>query len=196
MSAVLEETQSKLITAEELFSMPNTKFGCELVRGKLIRYMPAGNLHGIIALKIGRIIGNFVDEHNLGVVVAAETGFRISKNPDTVRAPDSAFIGNEKLAKHGISEKFFPDAPDLAVEVVSPGDKKKDIEEKVQDYLSAGVKLIWTIYPQKQIVVVHRQSKVVSILFENDELEGEDVLPNFRYSLEKLFANLPEIKKD
>lgn len=196
MSAVLERTQTGLVTADELFTMPDTKHGCELVRGKIIKYMPAGNLHGIIALKIGRIVGNFVEENNLGVVVAAETGFIISRNPDTVRAPDAAFIGNEKLAEYGIMEGFFPDAPDLAIEVVSPNDKKRDIEDKVQDYLAAKVKLIWTIYPQKQIVVVHRQSKVVSILFETDELEGEEVLPNFKFPLEKLFRNLPNIKQN
>jgi len=196
MSAILEQTRTGLMTADELLMMPNSRWGYELVRGKLKKYMPAGNLHGIIALKIGRIIGNFVEENNLGVVVAAETGFLISHNPDTVRAPDSAFIGKEKLAKHGITEKFFPDAPDLAIEVVSPNDRKKDIEDKVQDYLAADVKLIWIIYPQKQFVVVHRQSKVVSILFETDELEGEEVLPNFRLPLEKLFGNLPVIKEN
>ncbi len=196
MSAILEQTRTGLMTADELLMMPNSRWGYELVRGKLKKYMPAGNLHGIIALKIGRIIGNFVEENNLGVVVAAETGFLISHNPDTVRAPDSAFIGKEKLAKHGITEKFFPDAPDLAVEVVSPNDRKKDIEDKVQDYLAAGVNLIWIIYPQKQFVVVHRQSKIVSILFETDEIEGEEVLPNFRLPLEKLFGNLPVIKEN
>ncbi|HEV8157654.1 MAG TPA: Uma2 family endonuclease, partial [Pyrinomonadaceae bacterium] len=180
MSAILEQTRTGLMTADELLMMQNSRWGYELVRGKLKKYMPAGNLHGIIALKIGRIVGNFVEENNLGVVVAAETGFLISHNPDTVRAPDSAFIGKEKLAKYGITEKFFPDAPDLAVEVVSPNDRKKDIEDKVQDYLAAGVNLIWIIYPQKQFVAVHRQSKIVSILFETDELEGEEVLPDFR----------------
>jgi len=196
MSAILEQTRTGLMTADELLMMQNSRWGYELVRGKLKKYMPAGNLHGIIALKIGRIVGNFVEENNLGVVVAAETGFLISHNPDTVRAPDSAFIGKEKLAKYGITEKFFPDAPDLAVEVVSPNDRKKDIEDKVQDYLTAGVNLIWIIYPQKQFVVVHRQSKIVSILFETDELEGEEVLPNFRLPLEKLFGNLPVIKEN
>ena len=196
MSAILEQTRTGLMTADELLMMPNSRWGYELVRGKLKKYMPAGNLHGIIALKIGRIIGNFVEENNLGVVVAAETGFLISHNPDTVRAPDSAFIGKEKLAKYGITEKFFPDAPDLAVEVVSPNDRKKDIEDKVQDYLAAGVNLIWIIYLQKQFVVVHRQSKIVSILFETDEIEGEEVLPNFRLPLEKLFGNLPVIKEN
>ncbi len=196
MSAVLESTQTKLVTADELFTMPDTERGCELVRGKIIKYMPAGNLHGIIALKIGRIVGNFVEDNDLGVVIAAETGFLISRNPDTVRAPDAAFISNEKLAEYGITEKFFPDAPDLAIEVVSPNDKKREIEDKVQDYLAAKVKLVWIIYPQKQIVAVHRQSKVVSILFETDELEGEEILPNFKFPLEKLFKNLPNTKQN
>lgn len=195
MSAVLEQTQTGLMTADELLMMPDSRWGYELVRGKLKKYMPAGNLHGIIALKIGRILGNFAEDNDLGVVVAAETGFKIFQNPDTVRAPDSAFISKEKLARYGVTEKFFPAAPDLAVEVVSPSDKKKDIEDKIEDYLTAGVKLIWVIYPQKQFVVVHRQSKVVSILFENDELEGEDVVPGFSLPLEKLFVNLPEVKE-
>jgi len=195
MSAVLENPITELMTADELLMMPNSRWGYELVRGKLKKYMPAGNLHGFIASRVGRIIGNFVDEHNLGAVFAAETGFYIFQNPDTVRAPDSAFVGNEKLAKYGISKGYFPDAPDLAVEVVSPNDKKKDVEDKIQDYLKAGVKLIWIIYPQKQFVAVYRQSKIVSILFETDELEGEDVIPNFRLPLEKVFVNLPQIEE-
>lgn len=195
MSAVLENLQAKLMTADELLMMPNSRCGYELVRGKLRKYMPSGNIHGIIALRIGRIIGNFVDENDLGIAVAAETGFIISHNPDTVRAPDAAFIGKEKLAKYGITEKFFPDAPDLAVEVVSPNDRKKDIEEKTRDYLAAGVKLIWIVYPQNKIVAVHRQDNITDILRQTDELDGEDVLPDFRYPLEKIFGNLPQIKE-
>ena len=195
MSAVLEETQNRLMTADELFMMPNTERGCELVRGKLIKYMPTGMIHGIITTQIGQALSNFVRANNLGIVLAAETGFYIFQTPDTVRAPNSSFIGNEKIAKHGITEKYFPDAPDLAVEVVSPGDRKKDFEEKVKDYLSAGVQLVWIIYPQNRIVAVYRQNNIVSILREDDEFDGESVLPNFRFALSELFDNLPEIKK-
>ncbi len=195
MSAVLEETQSRLMTADKLFTMPNTKYGCELVRGKLIEYMPTGVLHGIVAPQIGQALSNFVKANKLGVVLAAETGFYIFQTPDTVRAPDSAFIGNEKLAKHGITEKFSPDAPDLAVEVVSPSDRKKDIEEKIKDYLSAGVQIVWIVYPQNRIAAVYRQNNIVSILREDDEFDGEGVLPNFRFALAELFNNLPEIKR-
>lgn len=183
------------MTADELLAMPDSRWGYELVRGKLKKYMPAGNLHGYIASKIGAFLTIFVEENKLGAVFAAETGFTIFNNPDTVRAPDSAFVSNEKLAKHGISRSFFPDAPDLAVEVVSPNDRKKDIEEKVQDYLTAGVKLIWIFYPQKQIVAVYRQNGNASVLFETDTLDGEDVIPNFRLPLEKIFGNLPQIKE-
>jgi Uma2 family endonuclease len=195
MSAVLEETQTKLITADELLLMPNTKYGCELVRGKIVRYMPTGISHGIVAAKVVRSLGSFVNENKLGIVLAAETGFYIFQTPDTVRAPDAAFIGNEKLAKYGITEKFFPDAPDLAVEVVSPSDRKKEIEDKIKDYLTAGVSIIWVIYPQNRIVAVYRQSNLVSILRDDDELDGENVLPDFRLSLSELFADLPEIKR-
>lgn len=196
MSAVLDETTTKLITAEELLLMPNTKYGCELVRGKLIRYMPTGVIHGIISVRIGGILSSFVREKKLGIVLGAETGFYIFQTPDTVRAPDSSFVGNEKLAKHGITEKFFPDAPDLAVEVVSPSDKKKDIEDKINDYLTAGVSIVWVIYPKNKIVAVYRQNNLVSILRDEDELDGENVLPDFRLSLTELFGDLPEAKKD
>jgi Uma2 family endonuclease len=192
MSAVLNlENKAKLMTADELLVMPNTRFGYELIRGKLKEYMPTGMLHGIIATKIGSHLSFFVEENDLGVVLAAETGFNIFQNPDTVRAPDSAFVSKEKLKKYGFTEKFFPAAPDLAVEVVSPSDRKKDIESKVRDYLEAKVKLVWIIYPKNKVVAVYRQNNIVSILRESDTLEGEDVLPNFQLSLEKLFANLP-----
>lgn len=193
MSAVLDvENKAKLITADELLVMPNTRFGFELVCGELKEYMPTGMLHGIIATRIGTQLSFFVSENNLGVVLAAETGFNIFQNPDTVRAPDSAFIGKEKLKKYGLTEKFFPAAPDLAVEVVSPNDRKKDIESKIKDYLSAGVELIWVIYPKNKVVAVYRQNNLVSILRETDTLEGEEILPNFQLSLEKLFADLPK----
>ncbi len=192
MSSVLDLKEQKRLTADELLVMPNTRFGYELVRGELKKYMPTGFLHGLIASRIGRIIGNFVDENDLGVTFAAETGFLIFQNPDTVRAPDSAFVSKEKLEKHGITEKFFPDAPDLAVEVVSPSDRKKDIEEKIRDYLKAGVSLVWVIYPQNKIIAVHRQSNITSILRETDELDGEDVLPNFRCPLNEIFGDLTE----
>jgi Uma2 family endonuclease len=195
MSAVLDLTQpqAKLITADELLTMPDTRFGYELVRGEIKKYMPAGNLHGFVASRINRFLGNFVDENNLGAVVAAETGFTIFQNPDTVRAPDAAFIGKEKLSIYGITDGFFPVAPDLAVEVVSPYDRKKDIESKIEDYLAADVKLIWVVYPQNRIVTVHRPNKFVSILRADDELDGEDILPGFNLLISRIFENLPTI---
>jgi Uma2 family endonuclease len=195
MSAILEKPQGGLLTADELLMMPNTRWGFELVRGQLKKYMPAGNLHGFIASKIGALLSVFVAENNLGAVFAAETGFIVFHNPDTVRAPDAAFVGREKLAKYGITEKYFPVAPDLAVEVVLPNDRKKDIEGKIRDYLAADVKLIWIIYPQNKIVAVHRQNYIADILRESDELDGKDVLPNFRLPLNKIFGNLPQIEE-
>lgn len=195
MSVVIDDVQTKLMTADDFWVMPDSRWGYELIRGKLKKYMPAGILRGYVASRIGAFLTIFVEEHKLGAVFAAETGFTIFNDPDTVRAPDAAFVGNEKLAEHGISQTFFSGAPDLAVEVVSPNDRKNDIEEKVQDYLMAGVRLIWIIYPQKQVVAVYRQNGNASILFETDMLDGEDVIPNFQLSLEKIFGNLPPIKE-
>lgn len=195
MSAVLTETQTKLMTADELLVLPNSRYGYELVRGKLKKYMSGGNLHGIIIGGLARLISNYVYENNLGETPAAETGYKIFFDPDTVRAPDISFISKEKLMRIGITEKFFPAAPDLAVEVVSPNDREKDIQGKIADYLIADVPLIWIVRPRNQTVTVYRPDQEPQILSRSDVLEGGDVFPGFRLPLAELFGNLPEIKE-
>ena len=188
MSAVLEKTIVKKMTNDEF---ENSLFveTYELIRGELFPIMPAVTLHGIVTHRLSRLIGNFVDKNELGEVTAAEIGFRL-KNQSTVGA-DVGFISNENLEKFGIPDSFFPTAPDLAVEVISPSNTSEEISTKVEDYLSSGSKLVWIVYPKRKVVVVYRQNNTVSFLHENDDLEGEEVLPEFRLSLSKIFKNLP-----
>ena len=179
------------MTADEFFDSPFVE-GFELVKGKIVpkggRFetaMPTGAKHGAVTDELETRISNFVRENNLGRVFAAETGFILAEG--TVRGIDISFVGNEKLAEFGIPGTFFPTAPDLAVEVISPGNTSDEIQEKIEEYLSAGTKLVWIVYPKQKIVQVHRQSNVIRVLREADELNGEDVLPNFKVRLNEIF---------
>lgn len=186
MSAVLQNQTEW--TADEFFRSPLSQ-NHEVVNGELLKTMPAGFIHGIVTQRIGRFVGNYVADNNLGEVVAAETGFVLTGK--TFRGADSAFISNEKLAEFGYPEGFFPAAPDIAVEVASPGNSSEELMEKVDLYLSAGSRLVWIVYPKRKTIHVHRQSNVINVLRETDFLDGEDVLPNFRLPLAQLFGNLP-----
>lgn len=192
MSAVLQNQQPTEWTAETFFDSPLSQ-NHELVEGKLVKTMPAGFIHGVVTQRVGRLLGNFVYENKLGEVAAAETGFVLTGK--TFRGADSAFISSEKLAQFGYPEGFFPTAPDLAVEVASPGNSSEELIEKVEKYLSAGSRLVWLIYPKTKLAQVFRANNVISLLRESDALDGEDVLPGFHLPLAELFGNLPQIKE-
>lgn len=189
MSAVLERTIVKKMTADEFELSPFAETH-ELIRGELYPIMPAGTLHGVVTSRLSAYLAIYVIENNLGEVTAAETGFKL-KNQSTVGA-DVAFISKESFAKFGVPDSFFPTSPDLAVEVISPSNTSEEISTKTADYLSSGSRLVWIVYPKRKMVIVYRPNNTVSFLYETDELDGEDVIPNFRLSLEKVFGNLPE----
>jgi Uma2 family endonuclease len=175
-----------LLTAEELLrlNLPNKR--TELVRGVLVVREPAGYVHGDVAMRLGAEIHVFVERHDLGRVFAAETGFTLARKPDTVRAPDVAFISNARLPDpppRGFAEM----APDLAVEVLSPGDRPGEVLEKVSDWLKAGARQVWVVDPGRASAHVYRADGRESLLGENDSLAGEDVLPGFGYRLDALF---------
>ncbi|MDQ3063234.1 MAG: Uma2 family endonuclease [Acidobacteriota bacterium] len=192
MSAVLEQTLEKTtMTADEFFDSPYSR-GFELVRGKIVPKggnfelnRPTGALHGVVTEELASRLSYFVRENKLGRVFAAETGFVLAEG--TVRGADVAFVGQEKIAEFGISEKFFQAAPDLAVETISPGNSLDEIQDKIEEYLTAGTKLVWIVYPKQKMIQVHRQGNVINVLRENDTLDGEDVLPNFRVKLNEIF---------
>ncbi len=181
MEAVLE-----LVTVEEVFEMPpNGRY--ELVQGKVIEMSPTGFEHGWLAVNVASEFHTFVKRHHLGIVLGAETGFILSRNPDTVRGPDVAFVTAERAARQKNTEKFFDGPPDLAVEVVSPTDRAADIEEKIQDYLRAGTRLLLVIYPRTKTIAVYRPHKDVKILTLADTLEGYDILPGFSTPVREIF---------
>src|SRR3974390_2393712 len=110
----------KLMTADDLLRLPPNGLRSELVKGELITMSPTNGEHGSCAFSITVLLGAYIKAHSLGQGFAAETGFVIGRNPDTVRAPDFAFVANARLQKQGLTGKFYPEAPDLAVEVLSP----------------------------------------------------------------------------
>ncbi len=171
-------TQAKIITAQDLERISASR-RCELVRGELREMAPAGARHGKIALQIGRLLGNYAQERKAGEALAAETGFVLERRPDTVRAPDAAFISNERLPSGGLPAGYLEMAPDLAVEVVSPGDSAADVQERIEDWLRAGTRLVWVVYPKTRAVAVYQPGGEARILSSGDVLDGGAVLPGF-----------------
>jgi Uma2 family endonuclease len=175
-------------TASELFEMPDDGFRYELVKGELRRMSPSGSEHGAVIVNITGLLWQHVKSNNLGVCFGAETGFRIASDPDTVRAPDVAFIRRERIPESGITKKFWPGAPDLAVEVLSPGDTRAEVGEKVEDWLQAGARGVWVINPRRRTVSVYRTMTDVTHLSEGDELDGGEVVPGFRCKVSEIFV--------
>lgn len=178
---------TRTINADELLRMPADGFRYELVRGEIRKMTPAGGRHGVVAMGIGAGLDRHVRANQLGVVCGAETGFRISTNPDTVRAPDVAFVRRERIEQTGIPDGFWPGAPDLAVEVVSPSDSYTEVQDKVLDWLAAGTRMVVVVDPGKRVVSVHR-AHAATLLTENDVLSGEDVVPGWSVPVKDLFG--------
>ena len=176
-----------LFTAEELFCLPADERRLELVKGKLYEMAPAGGRHGRVAMRIGRLLDTHVELTGLGQVFAAETGFTLQRNPDTVRAPDAAFVAQDRMPPGETPDGYLALAPDLAVEVISPNDRPREVREKVADWLNAGTRLVWVIYPVSRIVAVHRPPDSVEELGAEDLLDGTEVVPGFACRLGELF---------
>jgi Uma2 family endonuclease len=178
----------KLMTAEELLALPDDGMRHELARGELITMTPAGFEHGEVALALGGVLRVYVLEKGLGKVVAAETGFRLATDPDTVRAPDVAYVAQARIPEGGSPKGFFSGAPDLAAEVVSPNDSADEVQAKVTDYLAAGARLVWVVHPKTKTVTEYKSLDEVRVLTEDDSLDGGDVVPGFSMKVRDLFA--------
>lgn len=184
--AVVVATDASVADVERL---PDDGYRYDLIAGQLIRMSPAGALHGEIASRIGRHLGNVADVARLGVVFGAETGF-VLREPDVMLAPDAAFVRAERLPPRADWRGYLRLAPDLAVEVVSPSDRWRDVMDKVDQYLQAGVQRVWVLDPQRQAAFDYeRGGRTVRILrvADGDALDGADVLPGFRLLLADLF---------
>ncbi len=175
-------------TVADLQALSDDENSYELVRGDLWMMTPASPVQGRYASRLSAALLAFVEEHALGEVYTAEPGFLLKPEPEpTVRAPDVAFVRKDRIPKEEEQEGFWPLAPDLAVEIVSPSETAETIQEKVRDYLAAGTRLIWLVYPKLKIVVEYRSDRQIRQLSIEDSLEGGEVLPGFQHPLKNLF---------
>lgn len=179
---------TQLMTADQLLHMPSDGFRYELVEGELHKMTPAGSEHGFFSAEIGGLLHDFVRKNKLGCVFGAETGFRIGRNPDTVLAPDASFVRKGRIQVIGIPKAYFPEAPALVVEVVSPSDTVEEVDDKMRRWLAAGVELAWVIHPGSRMVTVYRSRTDVRVLTTDDVLDGADVVPGFSCRVGDLFA--------
>ena len=178
-----------LVTAEEVERISLSGKQVELVRGKVVVREPPGTWHGIIAANLTYLLSDFVRRNDLGVIAGQDTGFQIGSDPDTVRAPDVAFISRERTA--AIPRRGYAGfAPDLAAEVLSPGDSPAEVLAKVANWLGAGTRLVWVVDPVPPQVRVFRRDGSLSILDESESLAGEDVLPGLSLTVRELFAGV------
>jgi Uma2 family endonuclease len=170
------------MTAEELERYPLRDKQAELLRGRLVVREPPGTLHGLISGTLGLLLGGYVRRRALGMVCGQDTGFKIAANPDTVRAPDVAFISQDRLGTVP-PRGYAPMAPDLAVEILSPDDRPAEVLVKVADWLEAGTRLVWVIDPVAAEARIHREDGTLSLVGVDGALEGETVIPGFRCAL-------------
>src|SRR5579862_4918167 len=179
------------MTAAELARLPEDGWRYELVNGRLIRMSPTAGWHGFIASRLDKIVREFVEAHQLGEVLAAETGFRLTGLGDpeqNVRAPDLAFVRAERVPGRDTPEwdDFWPLAPDLVVEVASKTRFRPEMAQTAQDWLTAGTRLVWVVWKRQEIDVWLPGNQVpTKTLKISDSLDGLDIIPGFSYPLAK-----------
>jgi len=181
-------TQTQPLTADDLLHLPDDGERYELVQGELRKMAPASSGHGVKAMRLGWRLAQYVATHQLGEVFAAETGFLLARNPDTVRAPDVAFVRADRIMAIPPGEGFWPEAPDLAAEVISPGDSYSEVAEKVADWLGAGTRMVLIVDPRLRTVTVYRALNDVTHLTAQDTLDGDIVVPGWTLQVGDLFA--------
>ncbi|MBI3860914.1 MAG: Uma2 family endonuclease [Planctomycetia bacterium] len=176
------------MTAADLLRMPRGKFRYELVKGELHAMSPAGSAHGAVTQRLSTLLDQYVAGNGLGLVFGAETGFLVDRNPDTVRAPDIAFVRRDRISADGPPDGYWQGAPDLAVEVASPGDTPREIEQKVSEWFDAGCHLVWVIRPRLKTLAIHRAGDEPEILAGDATLDGAPVLAGFCCQLADVFS--------
>ena len=179
--------KNKPVTAEELLQLPSDGYRYELFRGELRQMPPAGEEHGNFAMKLGWRLAQFVEENALGRVYAAETGFKLTENPDTVRAPDVAFISQASLKQQAPVKGYRKGTPDLAVEVVSPNDRPAEVAEKVYEWLFYGAKEVWVLEADHHTLTLYRPDEMFLVLEEEDTLTSP-LFPDWELPLGEIFG--------
>jgi Uma2 family endonuclease len=173
------------VTIEEFLAIEDPEHLLELVDGEVVTMSRPKGRHCIICSRFDRLIGNFVDEHRLGWVASNDTGIIIRKERDSLRGVDVGFWSFERQPHEPVD--YFDTVPDLAVEVISPSDRRKDVLYKVRQYLDAGVRLVWLADPETETITVYRGSMTGTELPADAILDGGDVPPGFSRRVGEFF---------
>lgn len=173
------------MTADELLRLPDDSMCHELIKGELLTMPPPGDEHGAVTMNLTGFLFNYVKANNLGVMRAAETGFKLESNPDTVLAPDIAFIAHDRVGPRVVSG-YREGAPDLAVEVMSQWDSRSKAARKAALWLDLGAKSVWIVNPRQRTVEVNRADGYKRLFHETDELI-DDTVPGFRVAVSEIF---------
>ena len=189
VGAFVMTVSAKPMTALDLAALPGGRGHHELVRGELRTTPPTGRDHGFVESDIFRLLANYVEEHELGFVTPGDCGYLVSRNPDTVRAPDVGFISAAR-AQAAPEEHYWPLAPDLAVEVLSPSDTTYEVDEKTQDWLAAGSRAVWIVNPRQRTILVYQPASSPVLYRAGETLNAGDVVPGFRLKVDDAFAKL------
>lgn len=176
-------------TPADLLAMPDNK-GLELVDGEVVE-KPVSALSAYVEVKICRKLDSYCEAKDFGVVLSSTNGIQCFHDaPNKVRRPDVSVYKKERFTREHMLEGWVSIAPDLAVEVISTNDEAAELNEKVEDYLDAGIPLVWVIDPENEIAMIHRQDGSVAKLHKNDELSGENILPDFTCKIGELFPQI------
>lgn len=175
------------LTAEEFAALGDLG-PCELVRGEIVAMSPTRRPHGRLTHRLDRILGDFVEAHDLGEVYVGEVGVQTEQGQDTVRGADIAFCPWPEVSSEEAEEsETWMAPPALVVEVVSRHDTPRDLDRKVQEYLQVGVKRVWIVDERSRTVQVHRADGTSELLTETATLSGEEILPGFAVPVAELF---------
>jgi len=185
MNATVAPPETKRITGEELLAMGDIG-PCELINGRIVPMTPAGGEHGALEIRLGRYLDEFVTNRQLGRVMGGEVGIYTRRNPDRVRGADIVFVSQERLPQP--PQGFLEVAPELVVEIISPGDRWQDVRDKLEEYFAIGVQWVWVVEPAQRAVLVFRSPTEMQKLGEEDTLKGEGVLEGFELPLAELFG--------
>ena len=180
-------TTEKTMTADDLLRLDSEGVRGELIQGALCETMPTGVRHGKVVVNLAILLGGFIKPHRLGWVLASDVGFLLERNPDTVREPDIAYISAHNLPLDAEVTGYYVGAPDLAVEVFSPNDSPREVNDKARMWISFGVPLVWVVNPDTRSVDAHRPNLTLLTLTEDDTLDGGNVLPGFTCPVRDLF---------
>ncbi|WP_435016094.1 Uma2 family endonuclease [Tundrisphaera sp. TA3] len=177
---------TKLLSADDLWHLPDTGLRRELIGGEVRETMPPGGLHGAIAVALATLLRIWAKPGGAGYV-GVEAGYILARDPDTVRGPDVSYVRADRIPARGIPEGFWEIAPDLAVEVVSPSETAEDVRAKVRDFLAAGTRLVWVVYPRSREVIAHLPDGRAWAIAAGDRLESPEILPGFSCAVADLF---------